>query len=120
MISQIANAVNLASGSPGQPAPTVEFKPQQSAPVELPQQAVDAVEKVDAETVRVAAEQVTKLVQQFNRNLQFLVDEETNKSVVKVIDAESKEVIRQFPTEEMLAIARALEKLKGLLIEDKA
>lgn len=122
MISQLTNTINVTTGSPGQPVPAVEFKPQQNAPapVELPQQAVQAPERTDPATVRQAAEQVTKLMQQLNRNLEFVVDEETQKDVVKVIDTETKEVIRQFPSEEMLAIARALDKLQGLLIRAQA
>ena len=58
-------------------------------------------------------------MRQFDRNLQFTVDEDTGIDVVKVIDTETEEVIRQFPSEEVLAIARALDKLQGLLIRDK-
>ncbi len=121
MISQITNALNVPMGNAGQPAPVVEAKPQKAAaPVELPQQAVRSVERVDINTVKKAAESINKLVQQFDRNLQFTVDEDTGTNVVKVIDTASKEVIRQMPTEEMLAIAKALDKLQGLLIKEKA
>jgi len=121
MISQVANAVSLPQSSVGQPAPSVDINPQKSsAPVELPQQAVESVAKADTNTINRAAEQINKLIQQFDRNLQFTVDEDTNINVVKVIDTQSEEVIRQMPTEEMLAIAKALDKLQGLLIKDKA
>jgi len=121
MISQISNAANVAVSNSGQQAPVVDIKPQKSAaPVELPRQAVKSVDKVDAGTVKRAAESINKLVQQFDRNLQFSVDTDTGDNIVKVIDTSSKEVIRQMPTEEMLAIAKALDKLQGLLIKDKA
>lgn len=51
------------------------------------------------------------------RNLQFSVDEETGRTVVKVIDPSTKEVIRQMPSEELLAIAKALDGMRGLLIK---
>ena len=54
------------------------------------------------------------------RNLQFSVDEDTGRTVVKVIDPATKEVIRQMPSEELLAITRALDKMNGLLIKQKA
>jgi len=44
------------------------------------------------------------------RNLQFSIDEDTGKTVVKVVDPTTKEVIRQIPSEEILAIAKALDK----------
>jgi flagellar protein FlaG len=53
-------------------------------------------------------------------DLKFTVDEETGIQVVKVVDTETKDVIRQFPAEEVLAIAQALDKLQGLIIHQKA
>jgi flagellar protein FlaG len=121
MISTVANFVGFAPGNAAQPAPAVEVNQKQSAPVELPQQAVKAVEsEVNAEMVKNSLDQLNKLVRQFNRNLEFTVDEDTGVNIVKVIDSQSQEVIRQMPTEEMLAIAKALDKLQGLLIKDKA
>jgi flagellar protein FlaG len=40
--------------------------------------------------------------------------------VVKVIDRETQDVIRQIPSQEMLDLAQALDKLQGLLIKQKA
>lgn len=120
MISQVLNTVSAAVSNPGQTTPSFDLKPQKNAaPIELPNQAVQAIGKLDASTVKSAAEQINKFLQQFDRNLQFSVDEETGVHVVKVIDSQSSEVIRQMPTEEMLAIAKALDKLQGLLIKDK-
>ena len=41
-------------------------------------------------------------------------------SVVKIVDSKTKEVIRQIPGEEVLAIRRALDKMKGLLFSMEA
>lgn len=123
MISQALNSVSgtqvpVAAQSAVQPNEIQRQK--QAAPVELPQQAVSAVEKKpEAAAVRQASEQINEVLRQFDRNLQFTVDEDTGIDVVKVIDTETEEVIRQFPSEEVLAIARALDKLQGLLIRDK-
>lgn len=124
MISQISNSVGfVADGAAHSSPPKVaDIKPQPSAaPVELPRQAVSATESAASiETVKRASQQLNSFLQQFNRNLQFSVDEDTGTQVVKVIDTSSKEVIRQMPTPEMLAIAKALDKLQGLLIREKA
>lgn len=53
-------------------------------------------------------------------NLEFSIDEATEKRVVKVIDSTTGDVIRQFPSEEALAIAQSLDRLKGLLLQQKA
>ncbi len=72
------------------------------------------------EEVKQSVEKINKTIQALARNLQFSVDEDTKMNVVKVIDTDTKDVIRQFPSEEALAIAKALDKLQGLLFTDKA
>ena len=64
--------------------------------------------------------EVKQVVEQVAQNLRFSVDESTGKTVVTVTDAATKEVIRQIPSEEMLAVARALDKLQGLLLHKEA
>lgn len=54
------------------------------------------------------------------QNLLFSIDEDTERTVVKVVDATTDEVIRQIPSEEVLAISKALDKLQGVLIQQKA
>lgn len=52
-------------------------------------------------------ENVSKLndyVQKLERDLQFSIDEVSGRTVIKVLDSENDQVIRQFPSEEMLAI----------------
>jgi len=73
---------------------------------------------------RAALEQAVTAVQKFTQplasNLQFSIDEETGIKMVKVIDTATKEVIRQIPSEEMMEIAKALDRLQGILIQQKA
>ena len=52
-----------------------------------------------------------------NTSLEFSIDDDSGTVVVKVMD---KEVIKQFPSEEALELAKALDKLKGLLVQQKA
>jgi flagellar protein FlaG len=58
------------------------------------------------EELNAAVQQMNTYVQNIQRDLQFSVDEESGRNVVKVIDSKSKEVIRQIPSEEVLALAR--------------
>lgn len=64
-------------------------------------------------------DKISQTIQSIAKDLQFSVDEETGESVVKVVDAKTKEVIRQFPSEEILAISKRLDELSGLLIKQK-
>jgi len=61
-----------------------------------------------AGNLQVAVSQINDYVQNLQRNLQFTVDEASGKDVVTIIDSESKEVIRQLPSEEALELARRL------------
>ena len=53
------------------------------------------------------------------RNLQFSIDDDTGRTVIKVVDATTQEVIRQMPSEELLAITQSLDKLSGLFVKQK-
>lgn len=81
----------------------------------------------DAPPVRLTAAQVEQMVQEVRKvvepvaqNLLFTVDQGTGRTVVKVVDAQTEEVIRQFPSEELLSISKALDRLQGLLLHKKA
>lgn len=76
-----------------------------------------------------AVEAVAGYVQNIARDINFSVDEGTNKFVVTVTDQDSGELIRQIPDEEMLEISKNLEEAqqrntdkihKGLLFEGDA
>ncbi len=52
--------------------------------------------------------------------LQFEIDDVTHKVITKVVDRETGELIRQLPSEEMVRIAHAMNKLQGLLVQQSA
>jgi flagellar protein FlaG len=70
--------------------------------------------------IRDAVEKIKQFVLPVTSDIQFSIDEDTDKTVVTVVDRGTKEVIRQIPSEEMLEIAKALDRLQGLLIRQKA
>ncbi len=70
-------------------------------------------------------EQMQKIAGQLNESvksnkfdLSFTVDDSTNKIVIRVIDGNTKEVIRQIPPEEVLRIASQVNQLLGILIDE--
>jgi flagellar protein FlaG len=92
-----------------------------AAVIEIPAKAVQAVgETVDPSLLKQAAERLNQAMRMMAVSLDFQVDEDTGIHVVKVLDTDTKEVIRQFPSEEILAIAKAFDTVKGLLVRDKA
>lgn len=68
------------------------------------------------EQAQQAVEKINLVVQVFNKNVEFSVDKETGIDVVKVVEKDSKEVIRQLPLDAVISFARTLETLQGLLV----
>jgi flagellar protein FlaG len=78
-------------------------------------------QQASAPQLQNAVDDINKAFQQSNRNLQFTIDTDTKKSVVKLVDTETGDVIRQFPSEEAIAISKAIERIQqGLLLRQKA
>ena len=75
---------------------------------------------ITRDAVDVATKQIESFVKSTNRNLSFSVDESASTPVVRVIDPDTQEVIRQIPAEETLKIARSLEFLNSVLVRQKA
>jgi flagellar protein FlaG len=48
------------------------------------------------------------------------VDDQSGNTVVKVIDSETDELIRQVPAQEILDVKNAINEYRGLLFETKA
>jgi flagellar protein FlaG len=68
-----------------------------------------------------AVNSINQAMQAMSRDLEFSVDEDTKETVVKIIDQKTKEVLRQIPSVEALAIAKAIDQAQqGLLIKQKA
>lgn len=63
---------------------------------------------------------VNEMLDPMARGLQFSVDESTGSTIVRLVDKETNEVLRQIPSKEMLSIARALDRVQGLLVDAKA
>lgn len=85
-----------------------------------PRPAAEPAPRPEREQVQAVARQLQRVVEPVAQNLQFTIDGETGKTVIRVVDSATKEVIRQIPNEEVLAIARALDRLQGLLLKGKA
>lgn len=53
-------------------------------------------------------------------NFKFSIDQSTHQIVVKVINHDTGELIRQIPSEEALKIAKAIDILNGVIIQKNA
>lgn len=67
-----------------------------------------------------AVEKIQEFVNTSSSEIKFSIDEDSGRTVVRVVDRETQDVIRQIPSQEVLDLAQALGKLQGLLIRQKA
>ena len=72
------------------------------------------------EELQSALQKIQSFVSATTSDINFTIDGETGNTVVKVIDSSTKEVIRQIPSQEFLEMAKALDRLQGLLVKNQA
>lgn len=102
---------------------THRANPSDAAPVKpdaLPRALPASSQERDEISVREAVVFANKAMRSLSNSLEFSLDPESGKAMIRVIDMETRQVIRQFPSEEMKAIARALDRMQGLLVNRHA
>lgn len=102
-----------ALGAPRAPATAVDTAKAVKGPANVP----------TSEQLKEAVSQLNKASQDKSQGLEFSIDNDSKRTVVKVIDQTTKEVLRQIPTPEALEIAKALEaksSTAGMLIQQTA
>lgn len=115
--ARVADAAQAAPPIPeGQSLPATSDMPGVSQPV-APQ---NSGKLSDPAQIQQALEDVRKAIAPVAQNLLFSIDDDTGHTVIKIIDSSTDEVIKQIPSEEILAISKALDKLQGLLVKQHA
>ncbi|WP_036303605.1 flagellar protein FlaG [Methylotenera sp. L2L1] len=67
-----------------------------------------------------AVNKLNELVAPALQTVQFSMDEEAGRMIVKVIDTATQKTIRQIPNEEVLAFSKTLGRLQGLVVRERA
>jgi flagellar protein FlaG len=113
---QPTNNISQATGSPASGASATA----PAAPAAPAQATKSKAASATAAELAKAVEAVNKSLDSRSQAIEFSIDDTDKRPIIKVVDQQTKEVIRQIPSEEMLEIARALDKAQGLLINHKA
>lgn len=111
-----ATAATAATGNTARSTAT----PPLGATGETPGVTNTAAAKPTRDQVQQAIDQVQQIVRPLAQSLQFSIDKDSHNTVVKIVDTETNKVIRQIPSEEMLQMAKALDKFTGLLMKQQA
>lgn len=112
------NSENLA-GSRQTSAPLFETELVKEANIEQAKEILLTADKEldealqpNQQNLEEAISEVNEFVQTRNKQLNFSVDDDSGKQVVKVTDSDSGDVIRQIPTEEVLNLSRRIKELQ--------
>lgn len=84
-----------------------------------------AVQSLEAETqptqdIDQAVSDINSAIQNTHHNVVFTVDEDTGRDIVKVVDRETEQTIRQIPAEEVLEMVENLESVRGMIFRERA
>jgi len=78
------------------------------------EQTADVQQANDTEAVENAVKQINENEQVIQREIEFSIDQDSGRTVIKVMDLATSEVIRQMPNEEALVFARKLSEGEDL------
>lgn len=65
------------------------------------------------------AKQLQEFIGKMNQGLEFSVDEDSGRDVIKVIDKNSGDIIKQYPSEEVLSLVAKLSEATGNFVDSK-
>ena len=83
----------------------------------VPQQASQSTSTAE---LREAVTKINDFVQNVNRDVRFSMDEGSGRTVIRVLDTDSGDLVRQIPNDEVLAIARRLNEVRDMMIADQS
>jgi len=76
--------------------------------------------QVEKEELVGAVKKLNEHVAPALQTIEFYLDQESKRMIVKVVDTETQKVLRQIPNEEVVAMSKTLDKLQGLVIRQTA
>ncbi|WP_417223756.1 flagellar protein FlaG [Amphritea sp.] len=108
----------LAAAQP--PTPSVRQGEAAAVKAVSPVENSQVSQEMSAEELEAMVDKLNEFMHNGQRNLNFSVDSDTKETVIKVMDTETQEVIRQFPTEEALKLTKHIDGMMGLIFNDHA
>ena len=108
----------------GETAPvTLPFKASQAAATSantVPETTVAQKQQPNSRQLQEAVSKLNDHTQSISRKLSFSIEESTGRTVIKVYDAETDELIRQIPPEETMRLAEVIEEQgNNLFIQER-
>lgn len=115
----VYDKVRVASASPVKASGPLLFSGEAKAKVKAVEATAPAP-VIDDAALSKAVKMLNDHVAPALQSIEFSLDQETNRTIVKVVDTATQKVLRQIPNEEVIAISKTLGKLQGLMIRQTA
>ncbi|WP_105190536.1 flagellar protein FlaG [Pseudoalteromonas sp. T1lg48] len=109
----LAQAIKQLNASP---EPIVNTQPQSQS--EEPETLL-ATEALTSQQLEKVAQQLQTFVSEMNKSLEFYVHEESGRDVIQVIDKNSGELVKQYPSQEVLDVVGRLAQAPGIFIDSQ-
>ena len=94
----------VSAAAQGAEVSNTDATPGEADPAELKQR-VDALN----EAMRVHAS-----------SIEFSIDDDSGRTIVRVVDTETDTVLRQYPSKELLAISKQIDRFQGMFVKTQA
>jgi flagellar protein FlaG len=75
--------------------------------------------EIDKSNFDKQADKLNQVMDLFNYSIRFTLDDESKRMVVKVVNSETDEVVRQIPPKEMLQLMNRLDQVVGVILDEK-
>lgn len=118
-IKSVTNVMNrgLTEGESSTEATHSKSMQQQNS-ADLAQKELQAqLEKLDAKQLEDIFDDFKQKFDYLNQHLKIEIDEELNRPIVKIVDKETKEVVRELPPEQLVQLAKKIDQMVGLLFD---
>lgn len=122
-------SANISAVNSPRPVASAEAAAQAAAPKALPTVApVESDNKTPAvqfdlekmrENIADALQKLNEQMRNNGRDLNFSMDEASDRVVITVKHSQTGEIVRQIPNEVVLKVAHNLEQVKGMLLNEK-
>jgi flagellar protein FlaG len=115
------SAVAGSTARPSAEASIIKYA-SNAAPVDKPTGAAlaQAERKPGQAELGNAIADLNKVAQANAQGVRFSLDEDSGRTVVKVVDTQTDKVLRQIPSVEALKLWRSIEQMQGVMLRDTA
>ena len=115
------SAGDITAASKPVPSPVPKSPSQRTEADAVPEKRpVENRKKLDPEFLERISQELNDEFRIFNTALSFSVDDNTGRTVIKILDQETEKVVREIPTDDMLRIAAKLTDAIGRIVDETA